>query len=328
VANAEEDQLAAVIRAWNDRQNRVQSFHFSWSGKHFASKERAEGFRSDHSRRVSPKGDTIVNKEPSDVSFDIQMDFSLDEKKGRFRTDYQAKATEEFQAVPQTSVVIHDGQIGKTFFPKSSGTPFPLAAISNNSPLLHTCDLRSLPISLAYRPFDGVIAGVFDRAKLTLTTEEGVVEGRDCIILRENDGESDTVKTVWVDPARDFIPVRYLTSRNGHTDTQVEVSYVKDASLGWVPNAWTIRWLNEQGGTNESWSATKVTYEINTPIPDSTFDVSYPVGTWVNNCVTDERYLLLENGKKRPILPGEFNGENYEDLLHSEPGSQLKKDEK
>ncbi len=41
-------------------------------------------------------------------------------------------------------------------------------------------------------------------------------------------------------------------------------------------------------------------------------------GTWVHDADTKEEYLLRANGK-RPVLPGEFNGRNYDELLRSEP---------
>jgi hypothetical protein len=45
----------------------------------------------------------------------------------------------------------------------------------------------------------------------------------------------------------------------------------------------------------------------------------WPIGTWSQNYTTKESCILLEGGKKRPIKPGEFNGKNYDELLHSEP---------
>jgi len=35
--------------------------------------------------------------------------------------------------------------------------------------------------------------------------------------------------------------------------------------------------------------------------------------------VKSENYILRANGEKRPVLPGEYNGKNYQELLESEP---------
>ena len=49
-------------------------------------------------------------------------------------------------------------------------------------------------------------------------------------------------------------------------------------------------------------------------------NVRLPMGTWVENAIRGETYILREDGR-RPVLPGEFNGANYLDLLHSDPPS-------
>jgi hypothetical protein len=88
-----------------------------------------------------------------------------------------------------------------------------------------------------------------------------------------------------------------------------------------VPTAWTTGLFGRADSIAQGWQTTSVKYKLNETIPDSTFQLSYPPGTWVRDYITNETYILLEGGKKRPILPGEFDGKNYEELLHSKPAS-------
>jgi hypothetical protein len=63
-------------------------------------------------------------------------------------------------------------------------------------------------------------------------------------------------------------------------------------------------------------------FALNETIEDTAFQVTFPVGTWVRDYRTDEKYILREGGARREIEAGEFTGDNYEQLLHSEPPSR------
>jgi hypothetical protein len=78
--------------------------------------------------------------------------------------------------------------------------------------------------------------------------------------------------------------------------------------------------MDAHGGIEESWDTRSVKYELNEIIPDSAFQLAFPPGTMVRDSIAKGNYLVLENGEKRPVLPGEYTGKNYEELLHSKPG--------
>lgn len=165
---------------------------------------------------------------------------------------------------------------------------------------------------MAYRALDSD-AGVFDAARLSLTKDKGVVENRPCLILSH--GES----MIWVDPARDYVPTRYRVIDQGVVLQSYDIKYTKDAEHGWVPTSWIVTKLDRNGEVEDSVTATVAEYRIGLPISEDVYDLQLPPGTWVNDYLKDETYILREGGVRRPIIPGEYDGYNYKRLLERDP---------
>jgi hypothetical protein len=309
------DQITSVTNVWNERQTRIRSLRLSWSGEEYCSKGLSETLASAGAGWNASAKKTDLNGGPSEASFEIQMSFFLDAK-GRQRLDRRGKEwCDEKQGYgPQTTIDIFDGQFRRFFSPESP-VPYPCVQITKggNSGSIILSNVQLLPVIMAYRPLDATL-GVFKRQDLLMSGDEGIVDGRNCIVLRQE--SADSKNTIWVDVARDYLPIRYFTTRRGRITKQVEVSYSKDERFGWVPSSWNILLFDTEGHLWQSFSATKVECEFNQEIPDQAFEVTYPVGTWVNDYPNKETYLLLKNGKKRPILPGEYTGKNYDELLY------------
>jgi len=299
----------AVVEAWNARQNEIRTLHFSWSGVHFRAGVAAVALRP---AKVLPR---------PEATFDMRMTFTTDGS-GRIRLeDYGKDWSDKQEAyVPKETKDVFDGQLRRVFFPK--GGEFPNAHVTSTEACASARDIRLFPIRLAYRAFDTTM-GVLDEAGLTLTETKSIVDDRSCRVLRQRGDWFE--HTIWVDPARSFVPLRYTRSRQGVVRTQVEISYSEDKEYGWVPTSWNIVLLNKQtSNIQESWSGTVTEYKLNHPIPDVTFQLTYPPGTWVHDYVTDQEYIIRGGGNRRPILRGEYTGDNYEQLLHSDPPSLAK----
>lgn len=304
-----------VVAAWKDRQRQVRTFDFLCSGQEFERKPSdAELSMSD---RVPAGGPS-----PTDITFPITMRFVY-EAKGRARLDYKGRIWSSHRGgyVDEEAISLFDGHLCKTLFP-SSQLGFPSAHIYQGTASKVGNNLRVLPLSLALRPFDKTL-GMFDPARLVLTDKRGVTDGRTCLILRyeERPTWSDPA-LVWVDPERGFLPLRCEQKRRGATVQSISISYLRDAKHGWVPSAWTNTQLAPKTGEVVNSVTAKVTqYHINETIPDATFDVSFPPGTYVHDYRTNKEYILREGKPPRPVLEGELQegARNYQELLHSEP---------
>ena len=117
---------------------------------------------------------------------------------------------------------------------------------------------------------------------------------------------------VWVDPAKDYLPVRWASTSG---DFRADFSYQSDQVFGWVPHSWTIKRLHD------SETATISQFAINKPIADSEFELELPNGALVENSSngTTTLSIIYPDGKQRLLEPGEFNGHNFQDLLKTEP---------
>lgn len=308
--DATADDHEALVAAWNRRQNSIHTLHFTWTGTHFRAAGAAEDpFLRQSEAKPMPR---------ADVSHKTQTSLYVD-KQGRFRLDSEGEvwSSEDWAYVPQTITDVLEGEFARSFHSHSGFARFPGGFIGDRkaSPMARV--LRCVPIMIVFRPFDRAMSH-FDPANLRLTTERGMVDGRSCIVFRQRNG--DYVRSVWVDNARDFVPVRYVSGPRGRTSIQIDISYSNDPRYGWIPTSWNIALMDAHGGIEESWDTRSVKYELNEIIPDSAFQLAFPPGTMVRDSIAKGNYLVLENGEKRPVLPGEYTGKNYEELLHSKPG--------
>jgi len=303
------DTRELLIDAWNRRQSSIHSFQFSWTGKRYARADVA----------VDPIEARSLDK-PVDhgLACETQMTLTVDEKR-RFRFDVHEKvwAAEKSAYVPKEQIDAFDGPLRRNFFSRGVSTSYPLAFISKHDPPTVLNGINSLAITMVYRPFDMMMINRLVPEKIQLSAEQATIDGHPCIIVEQVEGNYG--RRVWADTSRDYVPVRWVSGPDGRRSMQIDISYSKDAKYGWVPTAWNAGLFDGPERIEEGWQTITVKYQLNEAIPDSEFQLKYPVGTWIQDYTTKETYILLKDGKKRPILPGEYNGKNYEELLHSKP---------
>ncbi len=288
-------QREALIDAWERRQESVRTFHFSWLGTHFTG---AEAVVVAAGRQA--QGSTVG---AADASIETEMSLDVDGS-ARFRFDDHGKvwSLDNAAYVPQTTTDLLDGDLWRSFASHSTSCPFPNASVNPQKGAPAAKGIRSLPVMTVYRPFDPLM-GYFDRAKLRLTTEQGIVDGRSCIVVRQTD-ERGYERVVWADPGRGFIPLRYFSGPRGQITIQFDVSYSKDARYEWVPCSWNISLMDRQGKITEGWTSNSIKYILNQAIHDDTFKLSYPPGTWVHDYVAKEEYVALRTAGNDRLCRG------------------------
>jgi hypothetical protein len=310
--------IESVLQAWDQRQKQVQSFRFSWEATQWYD---GAFLPSAHS---GPPAEGL----PASVSYDTRTTFVMDAQ-GRTRIERLDASwhTALKKLVPVPSINVCDGGIHRLLAPEGPTIPLdgagliPIGFIDRDIVMSkRTMDL--LPVWLVFRPFDERIRPS-DRKKLVLTEDQGVADGRTCLILRQAD------QIIWVDPKRSFIPLRvcrtarFVTAEKVVLEDcvmfQVEIHYAQDKESSWIPSSWRIEHFSGIGNVVASTTARVAAYKINSPIPEAAFQLPFLPGTWVNDRIKNESYILREGGKHRPVLPGEFNGKNYEQIRDSEP---------
>jgi RNA polymerase sigma factor (sigma-70 family) len=323
--------LEDVLAAWRKRDARVRGISFKWDVRRFT----AGAFQN---RLNVLDLDGKQGPPEPDRSFVINRRFVSD---GRERMRFEECGPERFvrQATTKvrTCIRIFDGHRDQIFI-EHGNLDFPTANYKNGTAKEAYNGLPFLPLQLVYRGVQDPVYTTDGKSK------DPVVEKRDPVIEKRTEVvdkhvtvvltfayqvtfpatparaalTTEIVRTVWVDPARDYVPVQYTDSNDGFVRTLLKIDYLKDAELGWVPQSWTTILMDKKGETDQSEDAKVTKYSINPKVPESEFTLSLPVGTWVQDSDSKEEYLLRANGK-RPVLPGEFNGHNYEELLRTEP---------
>jgi len=258
-----------------------------------------------------------------DRSFAINRRFVSDGR-GRMRFEECGPQWSARQAAirPKTSARIFDGHREQILI-EHGELDFPSANFRKGTAKQSYNGQAFFPLLLVYRAVHDAI-GVVETKSLVVEKKTEIFNKHVIVVLTDAhrelvDPRLEIVRSVWVDPARDFVPVQYTESKNGSVRIVVKIDYSKDAELGWVPQSWTMILMNEKGETDRSEAAKVTKYSINRELPESEFTLTLPTGTWVSDRDTQEDYILRANGKRRPILPGEFNGSNYEELLRTEP---------
>jgi hypothetical protein len=317
------DARQDLLDAWEKRQTAVHSFDFTIADDVYGAAHTVEALQSDDSR-------VRGTKKAPEVTFSGRQRLAMaDDWHFREERDELVWSSRQNKHIAQTAVLVYDGKVRKTFFPES-GLGHRVAFIMNGEDpglnavrgLFITGDLH--PLLLIYRPLHANMR-YFDRTNCKIEGTEGV-EGANCVIVEQDDPHiSHCELRVWADPSKDFLPVRFQESRAGRVQRSVDFHYEKTDKNGWVPSGWTSgQWNGAQ--LTSSHTVKVVRYELNTALPDSTFDIgALPPDTYVRNLLTKEDYILREDGSRREVLDGEYNGDNYQTLLNTDtPGRSAK----
>jgi hypothetical protein len=302
--------LDTITSAWNARQTSVESFDFEWWVKRFESGEWNPRVRLEAAKNHAESAP------PPDATFIATYRYAMDAR-GRIRMEYKGKewSIDKSEFVSKHYVEIFDGNIRKSHFLESAlGHPSAsLGGFNNNNTVGKLVWLH--PVNMVYRPFDKA-TGIFDSKKLELMHESPASESGPLMVLGFGEGD------VWVDPNRDYLPVRYIVLRDGVKTWQMDLSFNRDERDGWAPNSWTIDELDRDGKSRVSESAKVLKFSINKPIADSEFELDLSAGAYVNDVSAKQVYIARPDGSHREIKRGEYNGHNYKELMESDPADR------
>jgi RNA polymerase sigma factor (sigma-70 family) len=324
--------LEDVLSAWRKRDARVRSMSFKWDSQQFTgSAALKRGHMLDHNGLEGPP--------EADRTSNVCYRFVSDGRgRMRFEERGQAWLSNQTPNKVRTFTDVFDGHREQVFLEHAS-IDFPNANFKNKKAEEVVYNrLPLLPLQLVYRGVQDPVYDTDGKGKDPVVEKRWPVVGKRTEVVDKHVAvvltfayqvtfpatpargplTTEIVRSVWVDPARDFVPLQYTETTHGFVRTFVRIAYTKDADLGWVPQSWTTSLLDKQGDTEMSEAAQVTKYSINSEVAETEFTLKLPLGTWVTDSDTKEVYLLRANGK-RPILPGEFNGHNYEELLRTEP---------
>jgi beta-lactamase regulating signal transducer with metallopeptidase domain len=268
--------LKTIADAWLKRQATVKRFKYTWH---------AEGLRSTintvciDGEKFMKEFKTPAGAVPSPQLRKFEREIELAGKKGG-------------SAIHHMKTVFDGANTRSLWFSDNPQWPGGILDITAGSNALD----RGFPIDhliLVFRPFDARFKGINvaelrDPARFRVRKQKGHIGNVTCVVIETEEGRG-TQLSYWLDPARDYLPLRKHRMRDGEDRESVEFSYRADPTCGWAVAGWTQA---NAGPGGSMWSArtdTIIEFTVNQPIPASDFQIDPPPNVHVQDRRIDRR---------------------------------------
>jgi beta-lactamase regulating signal transducer with metallopeptidase domain len=316
--------LERVFAAWKARQERVKSFHFSWTARVTLPKGYAPPSSDDPLLAGLRTGE---NGPGRDVEMTIPQSEWWGDGESRFRSDIPVVGPSGANGGRQRSRirVIQDGNLFSRLEvpvnPRETAlmslyrkldikNPEPAAGTSGDL-LLKWREVDLAPLRLALRPLTQV---PFDSAPFCYNTlawspencqvvsENAIVGNVHCIKLEQD--RNNHFETCWADPKRDYIVVLWERRILDRPARSVAIEYRQDREHGWLPSHWTCQVAGSPAQRSPTLEATVTHYTINEPFHDNPFANTSPSSTKVYD-VTVDRPISVDSNQSGTQQPRE-----------------------
>jgi hypothetical protein len=126
------------------------------------------------------------------------------------------------------------------------------------------------------------IAKLRDPAKFRVRARKGQIGDVACVVI-ETEPHPGMQVSYWLDPARDYIPLREHRTLNGEDQERLDISYGANPACGWAPVGWRESIVGSGGTVLSVFTDTITEFTINQPIPASDFQIETPPGAKVQD---------------------------------------------
>ena len=138
----------------------------------------------------------------------------------------------------------------------------------------------------------------------------------DCLVLLSTGGGTVHVATeVWVDPERDYVPLRILQRIGEVPYHQSDAEYRPHPTVGYAVTSWKLTLVESTGELVGSEDVVVDEFDATTVIPDSTFQIDFPAGSTVLLGETNKRVVVGENGTVPGFSKQELKTTNWKWVL-------------
>jgi beta-lactamase regulating signal transducer with metallopeptidase domain/thiol-disulfide isomerase/thioredoxin len=148
-------------------------------------------------------------------------------------------------------------------------------------------------LSLIFRPFDPRFGGMSvaelrNPARFQVRKQKGKIGNVACVVI-ETEERPGMQASFWLDPARDYIPLRLHRIDDGEDLARLEISYKADPTCGWIPIGWTEARVRSGVPAYATIVDTITDFMVNQPIPASDFQIDAPPNVTVQDLRIDRR---------------------------------------
>ncbi len=142
-------------------------------------------------------------------------------------------------------------------------------------------------LTLVFRPFDArfkdsKVAELRDPARFRVRKQRGHIGNVACVVIESEPGRG-TLLSYWLDPARDYLPLREHRMEDGEDRERVDFSYRADPTCGWALAGWTHANVGAGGSLWAPRMDTIIEFTVNQPIPASDFQIDPPLNVKVQD---------------------------------------------
>lgn len=314
--DGDEAFLEEVRAAWQERQDRFQSFIVEWDELRTMPKE--TGHRDREGR--PPTEDTMHT---------IQYRMAGEGSRLRLTRRGLVWDMDELAYMPETLVQVFDGQDRRQQFIKEYTRPHVQTTgwLNEDGSFDDGTHLQLQPVTLFFRPLTREISGI--RLKdWSVSDRQGSVDGFACRILERPNGNG-TYDLLWLaDTADRRLLRRQLLAPNGVAYEELTLQYTQDPDWGQLCASWTYVMRNSRFNLIQQINTVHAArIQINTPVADSEFHYQFPAGTLVKYEGTSNprrMAIALENGDLRPVTAGEISaGIPIPELMRTPPPPEV-----
>ncbi len=311
-----------VVKVWAERENRVQSVDCEYSAEiTYGAKSCTYYYEIPGKPPAIPPEDLVVKNE-------FRVRFTRGDKMRLDRRGLQPiEETRDFQQ--RAHAAASDGNEYRDLWGKdeSPGEPryAPVGTIHKEAhPWVARLDsFRAL--FLLYRSSCPEVASWRQLDQFSLKGKT-VIAGRECVLFERGGGLQKS--ELAIDMSRDYAPVRLrILHRDGKiaagawsTSWSLDINYKDLAGGAWRLAGWKSVVFKNDGSVRQQTDATITNCSLNVTIPDTVFQLEFPVGTLVQDRKAGETYIRREDGTKRRVTQAERDAFiPYKQLLVTEP---------
>jgi thiol-disulfide isomerase/thioredoxin len=267
--------LDAIADAWLRRQNSLKTFKITWESEStpWTTLQLTKTIRT-----TAVDGDKIAY-ESSTPGWKAHPEPAKKPRRGGFEREgwavYRSKVA--FDGVTKRQLSFCERQGDKGSVNLSTG----LSSFDRDQ-------FGDQNLMLVFRPLDKNFGRIQaselrDPSKYHVVAAGGKIGNVACMII-ETEPNPGMQQSYWLDPARDYLPLREHRTLNGEDRDRVDLTYRLEKAKGWwIPASWTSVFVGEGGKALSPQSCTVTSSSIDQPIPASEFQIEPPPGARVTD---------------------------------------------
>lgn len=285
-----------VFAAWERRAAALRTGRFEYLETKF--EEHQFGLHA-----TTGDSGAVPNKPTSIVKTNVKNRRTFVFGPGKFKNGYDGflPSSAESRMVPRQSTTSFDGQVLRYYrHPQAGGEPGGAEITrATGYPNLFMQFAIKPPI-LVFRPFDpGLLA--IDRTKYTAKERAAVKRGQVYTVLTGPKDVDGFWNEFWVDPARDYLPVRYRFHGNGGFEADLWIEYRREPGFGWFPHRWIHEKKKDDGTFYFSSVCELVKAEFNPTLKPDEFEIAVSPRSLVIDHLTGNHFAILPDGTRMDV---------------------------